>query len=316
MSHMASLPTYESSHDPVNLLVVDDDDMVRLFLRTALKTPAYHIDEAADGLQALQMLNDNHYALVIVDLGLPGMDGEELIKQIRTKNEYIGLIVLTAETNIDVSFRLLEQYNISDYLMKPMFKELKQQISFSVKNTLNKRHFLLCQDRYINNLESLRYQAEEAKSLFLSQMNHELNTPMNVILGFGQLLDNVEQGLNPKQKGYVKQIVKAGWSLMDMIEKILKLSSVEFDTLNIKSQRICIYSLIAELCLHFQSDADKNDIQLVNLCHPLDIMGDSVQFRTVILSLLSNAIIYNHERGRVTISSELVDNEIDRKSVV
>jgi signal transduction histidine kinase len=293
---------------PIKLLIVDDDDMVRLFLKKTLKDPDYQVAEAADGEEALALLAEDNYAVVIVDLNMPGMNGEQLIKQIRAHDKFIGLIVLTSETNIDVSFRLLEQYDISDYLMKPMFKELQLQLRFSVKNALNRRRFLYRQDRHISNLEYLRHQAEEAKSNFLTQMNHELNTPMNVILGFGQLLDNMEEGLAPKQKGYVKQIINAGWTLMGMIEKILKLSSIESDGLNLNLVNVQVDDVVNEVIRHLTPQAQKNNITLLGQSSNLSVTADIVQLRAVIFSLVNNGIIYNQEGGEVTVTCEISDD--------
>lgn len=300
--------TSDTTNNPIQLLVVDDDDMVRLFLQTTFKDSGYQIDEAANGNEALDKLATTNYSLVIVDLHMPGMDGEQLIQQVRSHDKLIGLIVLTSETNIDVSFRLLDEYDISDYLMKPMFKELQLQLKFSVRNALNRREFLLQQDRYVSHLEYLKHQAEAAKSHFLTQMNHELNTPMNVILGFGQLLDNMEQGLNPKQQGYVKQIVNAGWTLMNMIEKILKMSSVEFDSLNLKPVIISLDPLMNEVLHHFDPEAQRASIKLSHQPEGFSAVADHAQLRAVIYSLVSNAIIYNHVGGTVTVSSVATDN--------
>jgi signal transduction histidine kinase len=301
--------------ESINLLVVDDDEMIRIFVKTTLKSSNYQVDEAANGLEALEKLSQKSYALAIVDLHMPDMNGEQLIKQVRSQDKFIGLIVLTGETNIDVSYRLLEDYDICDYLMKPMFKELQLQLKFSVKNGLNRREFLIQQDNYVSNLEYLKHQAELVKSDFLTQMNHELNTPMNVILGFGQLLDSMEQGLEPKQQGYVKQIVSAGWTLMEMLKKILNMSSVEFDCLNLKSMSIDVDSLIDEVINHFRPQADKSRLTLVNQPGCLNVLGDAVQLRSVVYGLVCNAIIYNREGGTVTVSSEQTADKTIRINV-
>ena len=306
----------DNQNSTAKLLIVDDDDMIRLFLKRTLNDPNYQVDEAADGLDALHKITEKQYDVAIVDLNMPGMNGEQLIRQVRSRDKYIGLIVLTGETDIDVSFRLLEQYDISDYLMKPMFKELKLQLRFSVRNALARRNFLLQQARYIVNLEFLKHQAEEAKSQFLTQMNHELNTPMNVILGFSQLLDSMEAQLEPTQKKYVKQIVGAGWTLMDMIEKILKLSSVEFDTQNLESTPVALSSLCDDIIRQSEIDAQKRNIQLHNKVQQgLAVQADALQLRSAIHSLVSNGIIYNLEGGTVIIHSAAMDNDTIRLTV-
>lgn len=302
-----------SRGEQVKILVVDDDPMMRVLVKGHLEDEDYIIDDATDGLDALKHMANQVYDLAIVDLYMPGMNGEQLLKEIRKNNKYIGLVVLTSESKIEVSYRLLDQYDISDYVVKPLFSEM--QLKFSVKSALVKRNFLLQQDTYISNLEYLRHQAEEAKSHFLTQMSHELNTPMNVILGFGQLLENMDQNFTDKQKSYVKHIVKAGWTLMEMIERILRLSSLEFDILNIKCESTEVDKLLDELVRHFQPEARRRNIVLQYHKHHLSVLADQVQLRTVIFAIISNAIKYNKDDGAITISSTVVDGNKVRISI-
>lgn len=302
-----------SLDESISILVVDDDPMMRVLVKGHLDDEHYRIDEAVDGLDGLKKMAEKDYDLAIVDLYMPGMNGEQLLKEIRKTNKFVGLVVLTSENKVEVSYRLLEQYDISDYVVKPMFSEM--QLKFSVKNALGRRHFLLQQDKYITSLEHLRHQAEEAKSHFLTQMSHELNTPMNVILGFGQLLESMDDGFNEKQKSYIKHIVKAGWTLMEMIEKILRLSSCEFDVLNIQQTPLNVDNIIEDVVRHFLPEARKRNIEMKHKHSHLRVMADHVQLRTVIFSVVSNAIIYNKDGGEVLISSQLTERNTVRVSV-
>ncbi len=292
--------------EAVKILLVDDDPMMRMLVKGHLDDDSYDIEEAVDGLDGLAKLANNEYDLALVDLYMPGMDGEQLLKKIRDDNRFIGLVVLTSEENVDVSFRLLEQYDISDYIVKPMCTEM--QLKFSVKNAVNRRNFLIQQDQYITTLEYLKYQAEEAKSHFLTQMSHELNTPMNVILGFSQLLESMDQDFTEKQKSYIKHIVKAGWNMMEMIEKILRLSSADFDILDIELKPVCVDDIVEDALAHLKPEAQKRSIDIIHQRQELLALADEVQLRVVIYSLISNAIIYNKDRGSVIIETSCKDN--------
>ena len=69
--------------NPLRILIVDDEPPIRRFLRTALAAQGYRVEEAADGEAALDFLKRNPVDLVVLDLGLPGMDGLEVVRQLR-----------------------------------------------------------------------------------------------------------------------------------------------------------------------------------------------------------------------------------------
>jgi PAS domain S-box-containing protein len=151
--------------------------------------------------------------------------------------------------------------------------------------------------------------ANGAKSEFLSRMSHELRTPMNAILGFAQLLEmSRKEVLTSTQKERVKQIVKGGQHLLDLINEILDISRIDANRMQISPEPVSIRESIQEVLDLATPLAVKRHIQVVtkfgnNDVNPF-VMADRQRLKQVLLNLLGNAVKYNYDGGSVIITSE------------
>jgi len=157
--------------------------------------------------------------------------------------------------------------------------------------------------------------ANKAKSEFLARMSHELRTPMNTILGFScLLLNNTQSPLSDSQAQSIENIQSSGQHLLQLINEVLDLSRIESGTLELVTESIDVYDLLdnviavsvplaskKRVALHFDGD---NKV-------PCLVSADHLRLRQVFLNLISNAIKYNREGGRVRIFL----SEITRDSV-
>jgi PAS domain S-box-containing protein len=149
--------------------------------------------------------------------------------------------------------------------------------------------------------------ANIAKSEFLSRMSHELRTPMNSILGFAQLLNMGE--LNAGQKKGVNHILHSGKHLLDLINEVLDISRIEAGRLSLSMEPVKIFNVIQEvidiagpLAAQRQILIEVNELP-DNLLH---VKSDKQRLKQVILNLINNAIKYNRDGGKITISTELI----------
>jgi len=158
-------------------------------------------------------------------------------------------------------------------------------------------------------LEQARDLAERAnrfKSEFLSGMSHELRTPLNAILGFGQLLQaDSHQVLQVRERGFVKEILRAGNHLLELINEVLDLARIEAGKLQISMEPVHMASMIDDCLALLRPVAMEHHIQLVGPtpqecdCH---VHADRTRAKQVLLNLLSNAIKYNREGGSVRVA--------------
>ncbi|MEW6489830.1 MAG: sigma-54 dependent transcriptional regulator [Thermodesulfobacteriota bacterium] len=105
--------------DPVRILVVDDQEDMREFLRDVLVERGYAVDAAADGPGALRALEGGGFHLVISDIRMPGMDGVALLDRIKAQSGFTPFVILiTAFGDVDDTVRLLDR-GAYDYVIKP-----------------------------------------------------------------------------------------------------------------------------------------------------------------------------------------------------
>lgn len=146
--------------------------------------------------------------------------------------------------------------------------------------------------------------ANRAKSEFLSNMTHELRTPLNAILGFAQLMDSGIPLLTITQKKNIDQILKAGWYLLDLIDKILDLAVIDSGKVLLNIESISLINILSETAEILELQATKRgvNILLTRSDVPYFVKADYVRLKQVLLNLLLNAIKYNKPSGSVTIS--------------
>ena len=148
--------------------------------------------------------------------------------------------------------------------------------------------------------------ANQAKNDFLSRVSHELRTPLNAMLGFAQLLDLDRQPAPAAhQKGWIAQILKAGWHLLEMINDTLDLSRIDAGMMRLALGPLALDPLVAHCVAMAGPAAAQRQVQLqVQLdADAGPVLGDETRIKQVISNLLSNAIKYNQPGGRVTLSS-------------
>lgn len=155
--------------------------------------------------------------------------------------------------------------------------------------------------------------ANMAKSLFLSNMSHELRTPMNAIMGFTQLL---ELELQEPHLDYVQEISKASHHLLSLIDELLDLSRIEAGTVKLSLTSSNISAILKECLALVKPIADKQQVSIIASCDPsFAVQADTLRLKQVLLNLISNAIKYNHQGGKVNVVCEPAQNGHIRISV-
>lgn len=127
----------------MRLLLVEDNPDIALWLQKALSASGHAVDIAADGVQADQLLSYEPYALVILDIGLPRMDGFEVLKRLRRRGNKVPVLVLTAQTGVDARVHGLD-LGADDYLGKPFeLAELEARVRALLRRSQGKEDGVL-----------------------------------------------------------------------------------------------------------------------------------------------------------------------------
>jgi CheY-like chemotaxis protein/two-component sensor histidine kinase len=134
-------------------------------------------------------------------------------------------------------------------------------------------------------------------------MSHELRSPLNAILGFAQLMESDSPPPTPAQGESIIQILKAGWYLLELINEILDLATIESGKLSMSIEPVSLNDLLRECHSMIEPLAQRRGIRMTfprgdaSFC----VNADRTRFKQVLINLLSNAIKYNRVAGSVTV---------------
>ena len=146
--------------------------------------------------------------------------------------------------------------------------------------------------------------ANKAKTEFLNNMSHDMPTPMNVILGYNQLMKS--QLTESKQLDYQKKIEQSGKLLLAIINNVLDMARIESGKIKVDENYERVGEVVDEIISTFSSEAEEKEIHLsgsMKVTHR-NILCDGTKIREIYVNLVSNAMKYTPRGGNVTITVE------------
>ena len=146
--------------------------------------------------------------------------------------------------------------------------------------------------------------ANKAKTEFLNNMSHDIRTPMNVILGYNQMMKS--QLTEPKQLDYQKKIEQSGKLLLSIINNVLDMAQIESGKMKVDENYEMVDEILDEIISTFASEAEEKGIHLsgsMQVTHR-NVLCDGTKIREIYVNLVGNAIKYTPRGGNVTITVE------------
>lgn len=154
--------------------------------------------------------------------------------------------------------------------------------------------------KIIEELSKAKEKAEESdrlKTSFLQNMSHEVRTPMNAIMGFSELLRN-ENLLPEKRREYVNIICQSSTNLLNIIEDVLKISSIETGQEKVNLEECQLSELISVLELQFRKKAEQKNLDFITditTDEEINFLTDKTKLTQIIANLLNNALKFTHK---------------------
>jgi len=155
------------------------------------------------------------------------------------------------------------------------------------------------------------YEMNRMKDDFLANMSHELRTPLNSIIGFSDVLQNIDS-LDEKQKRYAGNIQKSGRLLLEMITDILDLAKMEAGKMELRPTEFLLHSVVHAQCDMVRSLTEEKQIDLaIEVQRELPpVFQDQKKLQQVLTNLLSNAIKFTPEGGRIIVKAHQTADEM------
>jgi len=307
------------SHIQAKLLIVDDLPENLLALEALIKGDDRAVFKAGSADQALSLLLEHEFALAILDVQMPGMNGFELAELMRgmEKTKHIPIVFVSAAgREMNYAFKGYESGAV-DFLHKPLdtlavkskvkvFVELYRQ-----RKALDRQVQALArsqqeQQQLLEQLQVARGELERAVRMrddFMSIVSHEVRTPLNGLILETQLRklhlarDNADAFTLDKMRAMVERDERQINSLIRLIEDMLDVSRIRTGKLSISPSRFDLSQLINGLVENFaaQAAAAGSIIEVEN-CGVLEGVWDEFRIEQVVANLLSNALRYGAKR--------------------
>jgi signal transduction histidine kinase/HPt (histidine-containing phosphotransfer) domain-containing protein/BarA-like signal transduction histidine kinase len=300
---------------PVPILIVDDNAAKRLAVKAVLQPLGFPIVEADSGIAALRCVMEQDFAVILLDVCMPVMDGYEtaaLIRQ-RQQSEMTPIIFFTAYGKDDIAD--IDRYaeGAVDFIFAPVPpNELRAKVSVFA-NIFIKAEELAARALEVQEaLSAARDEADEAsrlKSDFLANMSHEIRTPMNGVIGMTDLL--LETELDDVQRDYALTVRSSGQALMVIIDDILDFSKIEAGKLEVEHVEFSVRTIVDEVMALLAGPAQAKKLELVahvERAVPSVVIGDPGRVRQVLTNLIGNAIKFT-AAGEVAVRVTAADSQ-------
>jgi len=304
------------------LLVVDDEESLRITTAAILEKEGYSVDTAASGEEAIQLLAKIDYDLVLTDLHMEIGDGLSVLNQIRSHAPLTISVVLTGFASVESAIAALQE-GAYDYLTKPCDID---QLKHTIRRGVEHRRLMLAEQEARTNLEELNHdlerriaertaeltrlnedlaEANRAKDVFLATLSHELRTPLTPVVGWIKLLRSGNLDANGVAQA-LDAIERNAWLQSRLIDDLLDTSRIATGKLHFEPQPTDLNVIVRAAVDTVRASAASRNIELtVNLCPTtLVVMGEPVRLQQIAWNLISNAIKFTDVGGRVTVITE------------
>lgn len=302
-----------------NILLVDDRVENLIALEAILGRLGQNLVRVRSGEEALRCLLNQDFAVILLDVQMPGMDGFEtasIIRQ-RERSQHTPIIFVTAFSTDDQWQMKGYALGAVDYLLKPINPEIllsKVMVFvelFKKTQEIQRQSAELAMQKVEIIQEQLaRQQAESANRLkdeFLAIVSHELRTPLNAILGWSKLLitDKLDQSTTQRA---LETINRNAQSQAQLIGDILDVARLTSGKVQLRQTPINLLNLIADELESIRPAAAEKGIQLTKelTSDYCIINGDIQRLRQILRNLLSNAIKFTPAGGQIEVSLKRV----------
>ncbi|WP_109808475.1 hybrid sensor histidine kinase/response regulator [Sphingosinithalassobacter portus] len=288
----------------INLLLVDDLAENLLALEALLKRDGLAFHTARSGEEALELMLQHDYALALLDVQMPGMDGFELAEFMRAneRSRHIPIIFVTAGTGDSARrFRGYEAGAV-DFIQKPIEADILRSKAAVFIDLYDQRRQIAAQRDELAMLSAALQVADQQKNRFLAVLGHELRNPLMVLSSGLNILERDNRRANADEvRAAMRQNIT---HVSRLVDDLLDIARIEQGKISLRKETLSLHDILPQaLAL--------NSVAIETAGHRLDVEmpdeeilleADPARIIQIVSNLVGNAARYTPAGGRITVT--------------
>lgn len=290
-------------HQP-HILVIDDDEVARESAQVLLARWGYDVSLAETGEKGVARLKESPPDLVLVDQQMPGISGHEVLAEVREFDPSIICVMVTGYATLQSAVEAIKE-GAYDFLPKPFSpNELKVVVDRGLE-----RRFLALETK------ALREEKARMEANFVTMVSHQMRSPLAAVR---QLLEVVStEALGPispeAYKGMIDRAVGRMDDLMASLNAWLAMSRIAEEGVAQRKQRVTLAEVLESLRQRAAVDAEAagQELEVRQPAEEAEVDVDQEALLEALYNIASNAVKYNRDQGRVTITGHVGPRHVD-----
>jgi signal transduction histidine kinase len=293
------------------VLVVDDEESVALTIQAILKLDGHDVMAVTNGADAIRLLNERQFDVVLTDLRLGDMDGIEVLREVQRTSPETASIMLTGYASLESAIAALRS-GAYDYLMKPSdVDELRSTVNRAIERRQLRQRLLELEE------------VDRLKTQFLSMASHELRTPLTAVSGFIQVARRRIQRAGERESEPIdwQQESKRAAETLELaqrqarrlgrlVDELLDVSRLQLGRVELHMAEMDLSRTLREVVDRMRLLSTTHSFELVAQEGPLVIVGDDDRLDQVFENLIGNAVKYSPSGGKVTLSVRAAGDDV------
>jgi len=292
------------------VLVVDDEESVATTIKAILKMDGHDVTAVTSGTEALRLLNERQYDVVLTDLRLGDMDGVDILKEVQRTSPDTAAIMLTGYASLDSAVAALRS-GAYDYLMKPSdVEELRATVNRAIERRALRRRLLELEE------------VDRLKTQFLSMASHELRTPLTAVSGFIQVARRriTRAAENDAGVDWKHEATRAAETLElaqrqsrrlgRLVDELLDVSRLQLGRIELHQRELDLVHCLREVVERMKLLQTSHAFELQTVAEKAVVLADQDRIDQVFENLIGNAVKYSPAGGTIKVEIRVDGSEV------